>query len=136
MLTALAADPKIDVVYGDLGDPEAVERGVEGVDLVYHVGAAMSGGKASFDAGTIHGTRNVIESCLRWGVRRVVYVSSVILLDHAGHKPGSPVDESHALEPHAGLRGYYTQAKLEAEELIKPNDAYEAVENTSRINDE
>lgn len=116
---ALAADPDVDVIYGDLGDPEAVERAVEGIDLVYHVGAAMSGGKASFDAGTIHGTRNVIESSLRWGVKRVVYVSSVILLDHAGHTPGSPVDESHALEPHAGLRGYYTQAKLEAEQLIK-----------------
>jgi nucleoside-diphosphate-sugar epimerase len=48
----------------------------------------------------------------------MVYVSSVILLDHAGHKPGTAVDESHALEPRAGLRGYYTQAKLEAEQAV------------------
>lgn len=115
---ALAADPNVDVIYGDLGDAEAVDQAVRGVDLVYHVGAAMSGGKASFDAGTIHGTRNVIESCLRHGVSRLVYVSSVILLDHAGHRPGTAVDESHALEPRAGLRGYYTQAKLEAEQAV------------------
>jgi len=115
----LATDPQVEVVYGDLGDPEAVDRAVRGVDLVYHVGSAMRGGKAAFDAGTIWGTKNVVSACVRHGVKRLVYVSSVILLDHAGRSPGTPIDETHALEPKAELRGFYTQAKLEAERMVK-----------------
>ena len=40
----LEGNPQVHVVRGDLGDPEAVERAVEGVELVYHVGAGMRGG--------------------------------------------------------------------------------------------
>jgi predicted dehydrogenase/nucleoside-diphosphate-sugar epimerase len=114
----LTADPRVDVVYGDLGDPAAVDQAIRGVDLVYHVGAAMGGPKAAFDAGTIGGTKNVVESCLRHNVKRLVYVSSIVLLDHAGHTPGTTIDETYALEPHAGLRGFYTQAKLVAEQTV------------------
>lgn len=114
----LAADANLEVIYGDLGNPEIVDRAVRGSDLVYHVGAAMGGSRASFEAGTIHGTRNIVEACVRHGVKRLVYVSSVILLDYAGHKPGTPVDESWPLEPQASARGFYTQAKLEAEQIV------------------
>lgn len=114
----LAADPHVEVVYGDLGDPEVVDRAVRGVDIVYHVGSATGGGKAAFEAGTVWGTRNVVSACVRHNVKRLVYVSSIILLDHAGHRPGTPVDETHALEPKPGLRGFYTQAKLDAEQVV------------------
>jgi nucleoside-diphosphate-sugar epimerase/predicted dehydrogenase len=114
-----AADPGVEILYGDLGDPAAVMEAVRGIDTVYHAGAAMSGGKAAFDAGTVWGTRNIVSACLRHNVRRLVYVSSIVLLDHAGHKPGAVVDESHPLEPHADRRGYYTQAKLTAEQIVK-----------------
>jgi nucleoside-diphosphate-sugar epimerase len=115
----LASDPQVEVMYGDLGDPQIVDRAVRGVDLVYHVGSAMSGGKAAFEAGTIWGTKNVVSACLRHGVKRLVYVSSIILLDHAGHQPGTAVDETYALEPKPELRGFYTQAKLDAECTVK-----------------
>jgi nucleoside-diphosphate-sugar epimerase len=108
----------IHVVYGDLGDPAAVDRAVAGVEVVYHVGAAMKGGPADFERGTIWGTRNVIESCIRHGVKRLVYVSSMSVLDQAGHKPGTPVDEKSSLEPHADKRGLYTQTKLAAEQMV------------------
>jgi nucleoside-diphosphate-sugar epimerase len=114
----LASDPDVDVLYGDLGDPETVDRAVRGVDLVYHVGSAMSGGKAAFEAGTLWGTKNVVAACVRYDVKRLVYVSSIILLDHAGHTPGTPVDETYPLEPRPELRGSYTQAKLEAERIV------------------
>ena len=113
-----AVDPSVDVTYGDLGDPDAVDRAVQGVDVVYHVGSAMGGGKAAFDAGTVGGTRNVVAACVRHKVKRLVHVSSIILLDHAGHTNGVPVDESHALEPQPELRGHYTQAKLVAERIV------------------
>ena len=56
---ALESDPLINQVCGDLGDPEAVDRAVAGVDIVYHVGAAMGGGGADFERGTVWGTKNI-----------------------------------------------------------------------------
>ncbi len=55
----------LDAVYGSLGEPEAVDRAVAGVDVVYHVGAAMKGWREDFEAGTVWGTRNIIDACLK-----------------------------------------------------------------------
>jgi nucleoside-diphosphate-sugar epimerase len=111
-------DSGIQVVIGDLGDPEVVAHAVNGVDVVYHVGAAMRGGAREFSAGTVWGTRNVIAACVKWRVKRLVYVSSLSVLDHAGRDPGVAVTETSALEPHPEQRGFYTQSKLEAERLV------------------
>lgn len=105
----------LDAVYGSLGEPDTVDRAVSGVEVVYHLGAAMKGGKEEFEAGTVWGTRNIVDACLRHGVKRLIYVSSMGLLDHAGHPAGSPVTEDSPLEPHPDRRGIYTQTKLLAE---------------------
>ncbi len=110
--------PNIQPVFGDLGDAEAIDRAVAGVETVYHVGAAMKGGKEEFERATVWGTRNMIDSCLRHKIKRMVYVSSLTVLDQAGHKPGTPVTESSALEPHPQRRGLYTQTKLAAEAIV------------------
>ena len=119
----LAEFPNVSPVFGDLGDAEAVDRAVAGVRTVYHVGAAMRGGKEEFERGTVWGTRNVVESCLRHKTARVVYVSSLTVLDQAGYPTGTPVTEAGAkLEPFPERRGLYTQTKLTAE-----NDVLEAI---------
>ena len=114
----LEANPRVHVVRGDLGDPEAVERAVQGVELVYHVGAGMRGGTEAFESGTVWGTKNIVAACLRHGIRRLVYVSSLSVLDHAGHPKGVPITESSPIEPHPELRGAYSQTKLIAENLV------------------
>jgi predicted dehydrogenase/nucleoside-diphosphate-sugar epimerase len=114
----LEANPRVHVVRGDLGDPEAVERAVQGVELVYHVGAGMRGGTEAFESGTVWGTKNVVAASLRHGIRRLVYVSSLSVLDHAGHKKGVPITESSPIEPYPELRGAYSQTKLIAENLV------------------
>jgi len=106
------------LIYGNLGDPAAVDRALDGIETVYHVGAAMGGGRADYECANIWGTRNVIESCLRHGVRRLIYVSSLTVLDHAGHKRGVPIHEASPSEPRPELRGFYTQTKLKAEQMI------------------
>jgi len=114
----MAPSDDVHQVYGDLGNPETVARAVQGVEVVYHVGAAMKGGPFEFQGGTVWGTRNIVEACARHGVRRLVYVSSMTVLDHAGHKPGVPANETSPYEPHPGQRGLYTQTKLEAEKIV------------------
>jgi 2-alkyl-3-oxoalkanoate reductase len=111
-------DDNLHIIGGDLGDPSVVDQAVEGVEIVYHVGAAMKGGRMEFDAGTIWGTRNVVESCLRHNVARMIHVSSFSVLDHAGHKPGVPVNENSPVEPTPDRRGNYTRTKLEAERIV------------------
>lgn len=113
-----AGHPAADLpaVYGDLGDPEVVRRAVEGVEVVYHVGAGMKG---AFAAGTVWGTRNVVEQCVEWKVKRLVYVSSMGILDHAGRDAGATVDETSPLEPKPERRGEYSKTKLEAEGIVR-----------------
>ena len=116
---ALETDPTIDVVYGDLGDPAAVDRAVAGVDLVYHVGATMRGSWPEFECGTVRGTQNVVDSCLRHSVKRLVYISSVTVLDYARMSPKDIVTENSSLEPHSERRGSYTQSKVAAERIVR-----------------
>jgi nucleoside-diphosphate-sugar epimerase/predicted dehydrogenase len=113
-----SAGGEVSILYGSLGQPDIVDRAIEGVDVVYHLGAAMKGGKEEFEQGTLWGTRNVIEACLRHKVKRLVYVSSLSVLDHAGHADGVPVTEYSVREPFPNRRGAYTRTKLEAEGLV------------------
>jgi predicted dehydrogenase/nucleoside-diphosphate-sugar epimerase len=108
----------LDAIIGSLGDPNAVDRAVEGVDVVYHVGAAMKGEPNDFEAGTTWGTRNIVEACLRHNVKKLIYVSSFSILDVAGKPEGVPVSETSSLEPNPALRGLYTRTKLEAERIV------------------
>jgi nucleoside-diphosphate-sugar epimerase/predicted dehydrogenase len=111
--------PGVQVVYGDLGDPEAVDRAIAGVRLVYHVGATMRGrGWADFEAGTVAGTANVVDACVKHQVERLVHVSSLSVLDYAGRSPREVVGEDAPLEPYPEKRGSYTRAKLLAERIV------------------
>ena len=115
---AFVEDPGVQVVVGDLGDPRIVDHAVAGVTTVYHVGAAMRGSPRDFEAGTVWGTRNVIDACGRHGTRRLVHVSSMGVLDHASRGPDEKVDESYRHEPLPALRGAYTRTKLQAEQMV------------------
>lgn len=111
-------DPRVEVVVGDLGDPAAVDRAVAGTQLVYHVGATMSGRAEDFQRGTVAGTRHVIDSVLKHRVPKLVYVSSLSVLHAAAARPGVKLTEAWPLEPRPAARGAYTQSKLEAEQLV------------------
>lgn len=111
--------PQVEVVLGDLGDPAAVDRALQGATAVFHIGAAMGGGWAAHEAATIAGTRNVVDACLKYHVPKMVYLSSLSVIDWTGHPANQPVTESATLEPFPQKRGYYTQAKLEAERIVR-----------------
>jgi nucleoside-diphosphate-sugar epimerase/predicted dehydrogenase len=111
--------PRVEVVLGDLGDPEAVEQAVKGATVVFHIGAAMGGDWAAHESATIAGTRNVVNSCLAHRVRKMIHVSSLSVINWAGDLTTQPVTESAMLEPTPQHRGHYTQSKLEAERIVR-----------------
>jgi nucleoside-diphosphate-sugar epimerase/predicted dehydrogenase len=111
--------PCVDVFTGDLGDPDAVDRAIRGVSVVFHLGAATNGSLEDYECGTIWGTKNVVDSCLRHRVGRLVYVSSLSVLQYASLPSDKAIDESSTLEPFPKKRGHYASSKLKAEQIVK-----------------
>jgi dihydroflavonol-4-reductase len=89
---------KTEIVRGDMRDPDSLYRAFEGADIVYHLAASISLSMSDWprlESINVLGTRNVVEACLRAGVRRLVHFSSIHALVQ---EPMSvPVDESRSL---------------------------------------
>jgi predicted dehydrogenase/nucleoside-diphosphate-sugar epimerase len=110
--------PGVEYCFGNLGDPVAVDRAVRGAETVIHVGASMKGGWPEHLGGTVVGTQNVIDACKKHGIKQLVHISSMSVVDWAGSSGIPAVAENAALEPRADERGAYTRAKLEAERKV------------------
>ena len=99
----------------DILDRRALRRALKGVDRVFHAAGLTSLRPADaerlFRVNT-EGTRVVLEECLRAGVERVVYTSSVAAVGPA--EPGQTADESHVFTA-GGLGIPYVNSKHEAE---------------------
>jgi dihydroflavonol-4-reductase len=88
----------VEVISADLADPASLERAFTGVDTVYHLAGLISLRLDDWDAlqrVNVLGTRNVVEACLRCGVKRLVHVGSV----HARRPEpfDQPLDEDRPL---------------------------------------
>jgi dihydroflavonol-4-reductase len=101
-------------VTGDILDRRSLRRALKDVDRVFHV-AGMTSLRAKPETlyrVNVDGTRTVLEECLRAGVERVVYTSSVAAIGPAPR--GSTADESSAFAA-GGYAIPYVNAKREAE---------------------
>jgi uronate dehydrogenase len=99
-------------VQADLVDFDAVQRAVDGVDAVVHLGAVPNEAAFEVIAGpNLHGVYHVFEACRRAKVKRIVYASS----NHASgmYAPGVPLDGSQRARPD----GLYGASKAYGEAL-------------------
>jgi nucleoside-diphosphate-sugar epimerase len=109
-----------ELVEGDLSDVEAIGRGVEGRDAVFHVGAVYKVGvpasehPAMLDA-NVRGTERVLDAAVEAGVKRIVYLSTVNCF---GNTRGKVVDESYG-RPDRDFLSYYDETKFMAHELAQ-----------------
>lgn len=70
--------PKVEVVYGDLKDPESLRRACAGVGAVITTANATArGGEDTIESVDLRGTRNLIDAATQNHVRRFIYVSSL-----------------------------------------------------------
>jgi nucleoside-diphosphate-sugar epimerase len=112
---ALGAEP----VRGDVTQLATLRDAAHGVDTIIHVAARVTdwGEWPAFEAATVRGTLNTLQSAVEAGVRRFVLVSSVAVYDN---RVGDRLHVVPEDTPHNGvgdrLLGHYSRAKVLAEE--------------------
>ncbi len=110
----------VEKAIGDVLDFDSLVEAFNGVDTVYHLAGIvtiMPGDRKLIRRNNLEGTINVINACLKCGVRRLVYVSSI----HALKEPpaGTIIDESMPFDIDC-RRGEYDRSKAAASlEVIK-----------------
>ena len=109
--------PRIELVFGDIEDDDALERAVTDVDYVVHAAADTSGSEDGGKRITINGTRRVVELCSD-SPKNLIYVSSCSVYQVVGLESHSEIDESSKLEECPLARGPYTWAKYQAETIV------------------
>jgi dihydroflavonol-4-reductase len=88
----------VEVVQTDIRTPYKVLEAFKDVDIVYHLAAVISlsmDGWPSIEAVNVTGTRNVVNACLKCGVRRLVHFSSIHAIEQT--PLNTPVDEKTPL---------------------------------------
>jgi len=84
----------VEVVRGDLTEPESLTEAFDGADIVYYLVHSM-GTSRDFVADEKRSARNVVEAARRAGVRRLVYLSGL-------HPEGRPLSRHLASRTEVG----------------------------------
>jgi nucleoside-diphosphate-sugar epimerase len=111
--------PSVEVAAGDMTDPHAVARALDGCDAVIHAAAeiGVSGGRGPSGTANVEGVRQVVGSAVERRLDPIVYTSTV-----AAHLPtDEPVitTDTPLAEPHSA----YGRAKRAGEELVRSYQA-------------
>lgn len=108
----------VETTFGDIRDADAVHKAVESCDTVFHTAAIISYWKkerAAMEAVNVGGTRNIVDACLKSGVRRLIHTSSIAAIGFPGHE--MTADESTQFNWEAYDIGY-RNTKWAAEQEI------------------
>ena len=107
----------MEIIAGDLTDPDSVGRMVRGVDTVFHLGALIAipysyQAPLSYIRTNIEGSHNVFRAALDHGVRRVVHTSTSEVY---GTARTVPIREDHPLQGQSP----YSASKIAADKLAE-----------------
>ena len=107
------SEPWLKFLKGDVRDVAAVERSVEGCDVVVHCAAALPlDSEEDIYTTEVDGCRNVLAACRKFGCDRMIQISSTAVY---GVPKKHPIYET---DPIVGV-GPYGHAKIEAEEICR-----------------
>ncbi len=103
-----------EIVYGDLRDKKSIEEALREIKTVYHlggIGRPMPFARKIFFDVNFKGTRNLLESCVEKGIKKVIFVSSISAIGFS--RDGKAMDEKTKCIPVS----IYGESKLEAEKI-------------------
>lgn len=109
----------VEIVEGDMRDPEDMRRAIRGARYVFHVAAdyrLWARDPEEIVRNNVAGARSVMEAAGKARVERIVYTSSVATL-----KPGTlddPADETRRLTEAQAI-GAYKRSKVAAERVVE-----------------
>lgn len=111
-----AAAREVEAHFGDLRDIESVERAVEGMDAVFHLGAQIAipysyVNPRDYVKTNVEGTLNVCQAVLRHGAGRMVHTSTS---ECYGSAQTVPITEDHPLVGQSP----YAASKIGADTLV------------------
>jgi dihydroflavonol-4-reductase len=114
-------DSGVEMVEGDLSSNDAIKRGMEGADAVFHIGAVYKVGIPKKDRpelwdANVEGTKRVLDAAAAAGVQKVVYVSTGNVF---GDTKGEVVDETYQRDLDDGFLSYYDETKYRSHELVQ-----------------
>ena len=112
--TARMGKLPLEIVEGDLLDPQSLGKAIKGCDLVFHCAALVreTGVKKEFYQTNVEGTENILEAAVHAGVKKFIHMSSVAVY---GLNPPDGADENTAYQPCGNL---YCDTKIAAEEIV------------------
>ncbi|MFT3917274.1 MAG: SDR family NAD(P)-dependent oxidoreductase [Anaeromyxobacteraceae bacterium] len=87
-------DPAVELVVGDVRDPEAVRRALRGIDAVVHLAAAVGVGQSMYEVDryvsvNAHGTAVLLQALVERPVERLVVASSMSLYGEGLYRDGA-----------------------------------------------
>ena len=117
-LNAALRDPRVRVfdVGGDIMQTDILEAAFDGADGVFHLAALWllqchEFPRSAFDT-NVRGTFNVMEACVKKGVKRLVYSSSASVYGDAVREP---MDEDHPFNN----QNFYGATKIAGEAMLR-----------------
>src|ERR1700681_1585840 len=99
------ADIGGDQVYGDLRDPDSIEKALSGCEVVFHVAADYRLWVRDPDEmyrSNVEGTRSLLETARKQGVRRIVYTSSVATMGFTSNHAAAELRSAGTLRLRSG----------------------------------
>ena len=114
---ARIANCKVQLVYGDLTDRDALRRAMTGVDTVFHTAAYVELGivdEAEMERVNVEGTRAVLEVAQAIGISKMVYCSTIGIF---GDTQGRVIDETFQ-RTQTNFSSAYDRTKYEAQQLV------------------
>lgn len=118
-VAALGWPASVEVVRGDLRASRELERAFDGVEVLVHLAAAVTGGEDGQFAAAVAGTERLLDAMSRSGCKRVVLASSFAHYDWSAIT--GRLDETSPIEQGDDLyeRDGYTIAKAWQEKVTR-----------------
>lgn len=106
-------------VYGDITDLDSLYKTFGGMDTVFHLAGLIAykkADRAKMEKINVFGTENVVDACLTKGVRRLVFLSSVVAVG-AGYNRNQILNEESEYNVGKLDLGYF-ETKRKAEKIV------------------